>query len=615
MAEPASAATNGWSIVPTANSSPSQLNNLFHMTCLTASNCWAVGSVGLGPVNGKTLAEHWNGSAWSIVSTPNPSASTLNAFNGVDCVSSVDCWATGLGNGTNTTDQSLAEHWNGSAWSIVPTPNPSSVSILGGVECVSSSNCWTVGHAGGQTLAEHWNGTAWLVVGTPDTSPTQQNELGNVTCVSASDCWAVGDGGIGGTQQTLAEHWNGTAWSLATTADTSPAQDNSLAGVSCTTSSDCWAVGLAENGTGGVQQTLAEHWNGATWSIVATPNSSPVQTNVLQDVACVGPDSCWAVGQNVDAGMVGHALAEHWDGSGWSEVATAPSSFRTGFGGVACPAISTCWAVGFVASGTGGTLQTLAERWVSFGYWEVASDGGIFSFGDANFYGSMGGQPLNEPIVGIGGTADGDGYWEVASDGGIFSFGDATFYGSMGGQPLNEPIVGMAGTADGGGYWEVASDGGIFSFGDAIFYGSRGGQPLNNPIVGMAITADGGGYWEVASDGGIFSFGDAIFYGSRGGQPLNSPIVGMAGTADGGGYWEVASDGGIFTYGDATFDGSMGGQPLNKPIVGMGGTADGGGYWEVASDGGIFNFGDAGFDGSMGGQPLNAPVVGMAATM
>ena len=155
------------------------------------------------------------------------------------------------------------------------------------------------------------------------------------------------------------------------------------------------------------------------------------------------------------------------------------------------------------------------------GYWEVASDGGIFTFGDADFYGSMGGKPLNKPVVGIAATPDGRGYWEVASDGGIFSFGDAAFYGSMGGKPLNKPVVGITATPDGRGYWEVASDGGIFSFGDADFYGSMGGKPLNKPVVGITATPDGLGYWEVASDGGIFSFGDAAFYGSMGGTPLN----------------------------------------------------------------------------------------------
>ncbi len=180
------------------------------------------------------------------------------------------------------------------------------------------------------------------------------------------------------------------------------------------------------------------------------------------------------------------------------------------------------------ATDTAGGASGAAPQ--GLGYHEVASDGGIFSFGDAQFYGSMGGTPLNKPIVGMASTPDGKGYWEVASDGGIFSFGDAAFYGSMGGTPLNKPIVGMASTPDGKGYWEVASDGGIFSFGNAHFYGSMGGTPLNKPIVGMASTPDGKGYWEVASDGGIFSFGNAAFYGSMGGTPLNKPIVGMAST-------------------------------------------------------------------------------------
>ncbi|HEY6473470.1 MAG TPA: hypothetical protein VIY26_11310, partial [Acidimicrobiales bacterium] len=246
------------------------------------------------------------------------------------------------------------------------------------------------------------------------------------------------------------------------------------------------------------------------------------------------------------------------------------------------------------------------------GYWMVASDGGIFTYGGAQFYGSEGGNPLNAPIVGMASTPDGGGYWLVASDGGIFSFGDARFHGSQGGQPLNAPIVGMASTPDGGGYWLIASDGGIFSFGDAHFYGSMGGQPLNKAIVGMAPTPDGLGYWLVASDGGIFSFGDAGFRGSMGGTPLNKPVVGMAASSDGLGYWLVASDGGIFNFGDARFFGSTGSTSLNKPVVGMAATSDGAGYWLVASDGGIFNYGDAGFSGSAGGTPLNKPVVGMA---
>jgi len=170
-------------------------------------------------------------------------------------------------------------------------------------------------------------------------------------------------------------------------------------------------------------------------------------------------------------------------------------------------------------------------------------------------------RQLNAPIVGAAATQTGEGYYLVASDGGIFTFGDATYHGSHGGTPLNKPIVGMAGhlstTAfgDGGidGYWEVASDGGIFTYGDAPFDGSHGGSPLNKPIVAMAATPDGKGYWLVASDGGIFTYGDATFHGSTGAIHLNRPIVGMAPTPDGGGYWLEAADAGSFTEGNAAY--------------------------------------------------------------
>jgi len=178
----------------------------------------------------------------------------------------------------------------------------------------------------------------------------------------------------------------------------------------------------------------------------------------------------------------------------------------------------------------------------------------------------MGAIHLNAPISHIVSTPNGAGYWLVAGDGGVFSFGDAQFYGSMGGKPLNAPVMDIIPTSNGAGYWLVATDGGIFSFGNAQFYGSMGGTRLNAPVNGGSFAQ--GGYRMVANDGGIFDFGGAQFYGSMGGHPLNQPIVGMADTPDGAGYWEVASDGGIFTFGDAPFYGSTGGNPPSTPVVG-----------------------------------------------
>ena len=245
------------------------------------------------------------------------------------------------------------------------------------------------------------------------------------------------------------------------------------------------------------------------------------------------------------------------------------------------------------------------------GYWLIGRNGQIYQFDTTN-YGDLRTTTLAKPVVGGAATRDGLGYWMVASDGGIFAYGDAKFAGSTGAIRLNKPIVGMAADPAGGGYWMVASDGGIFAFG-APFFGSMGGRPLAKPIVGIVPTPTGHGYWMVASDGGIFSFGDAGFYGSTGAIRLNKPVVGMASSHDGHGYWMVASDGGIFTFGDAGYYGSTGAIKLNKPVVGMASSQDGRGYWMVGSDGGIFTFGDAAFLGSAQ-TGTNPPVVAMAAT-
>src|SRR6185437_3266362 len=177
-----------------------------------------------------------------------------------------------------------------------------------------------------------------------------------------------------------------------------------------------------------------------------------------------------------------------------------------------------------------------------------AATPGVSAFGNATPFGAP--AQINQPMVGMASTPDGNGYWLVAADGGVFTFGDAGFFGSAGNIALNQPIVGMASPPDGNGYWLVAADGGVFTFGDAGFFGSAGNIALNQPIVGMASTPDGMGYWLVAADGGVFTFGDAGFFGSAGDIALNQPIVGMASTPDGMGYWLVAADGGVFTFGD-----------------------------------------------------------------
>jgi hypothetical protein len=293
-----------------------------------------------------------------------------------------------------------------------------------------------------------------------------------------------------------------------------------------------------------------------------------------------------------------------WNGTTFDEVGDLCFSY-TGFFGPGGEYVPFLWSndLGGCASHLlpppNKPIVGMAATADGMGYWMVGADGGIFSFGDAAFYGSMGGQQLNAPIVGMAVTPDGGGYWLVGADGGIFAFGDATYYGSlpaMGVAPA-KPIVGISGTSDCLGYWLVAADGGVFALGDAHYYGSMGGRLLNKPMVGIAADRTTGGYWMVAADGGIFIF-NAPFSGSMGGGRLNAPMVGIAATPDGGGYWMVGTDGGVFAFGDAGFHGSTGGISLNKPVVGLAVSHSGNGYWTCGADGGLFSFGDAQYLGS-----------------
>ena len=254
------------------------------------------------------------------------------------------------------------------------------------------------------------------------------------------------------------------------------------------------------------------------------------------------------------------------------------------------------------------------------GYWINATDGGVFSFGNAQFHGSTGGMVLNQPVVGMATSHDAGGYWEVATDGGVFSFGDAQFHGSTGSIRLNKPMVGMAVTPDGGGYWLVASDGGIFAYGDAGFHGSTGSLVLNKPVIGMVPTHDGSGYWLIASDGGVFAFGDAGFFGSLGGAPPSTALVGVAPTPDGGGYWVLGANGTVYDFGDAPQVGISPASPplssMRSPMTGLIPDFTGQGFEAVDGAGQAFAYGDAPYFGDVTTvvNGYSGHAVGIAAT-
>ncbi len=154
----------------------------------------------------------------------------------------------------------------------------------------------------------------------------------------------------------------------------------------------------------------------------------------------------------------------------------------------------------------------------------------------ANFHGSMGGIPLQRPVVGIVPTADRGGYWLDASDGGVFAFGDTVFHGSIpglglhpagSGQPLclNAPIVGMVASHDYGGYFMVGSDGGVFAFGDAHYVGSCPGiGGCSGAAVAVMPDASGNGYWLVTKTGNVYGFGDGPTSERRDNKVRRSPL-------------------------------------------------------------------------------------------
>jgi hypothetical protein len=291
------------------------------VSCTSSSACIAVGSYDAGPLQ-RLFVERWDGVRWSLQKPPTPPDTLFSAFNAVSCTSIHVCTAVGYytGAGGLPTSQTLAEQWDGSRWTIEPMPAISSgPASLNGVWCTSSRACTAVGEVSAvtstglalsRTLAERWDGTQWSIEPTPIVPRDRLSELLGVSCTSSTSCTAVGDTspgpGVSLAQSTLAELWNGTSWSIEPTANAARVV-NQLTGVSCTSSDACTAVGWSEN-RDFFYFSLAERWDGARWSIQATPNLDlREEDNMLSAVSCSARFICIAVGESAD-----RALAIRW---------------------------------------------------------------------------------------------------------------------------------------------------------------------------------------------------------------------------------------------------------------------------------------------------------------
>lgn len=353
---PAHAADPSWSIVTSPNASATQHNFINDVTCVSALDCWAVGYYRADTAY-QAVMEHWDGSSWSIVPSPDTSAAQDDFVHSVACASSSDCWAVGFSwSRTASAYQPLILRWDGTAWSVVASPNDTVATngFLFDVTCVAASRCWAVGRhqigllGGGfgpsRTLIKGWDGSSWTTVTSPNTSPAHGNTLAAVSCTSASDCWTVGYHSNGTANQTLTARWDGSSWEIIASPSTSVVEHNFLNGVTCLSVSDCWAVGVID---GGVNQSLILRWDGDSWMLVPSPNTDPGLANVLFGVACQSASRCWAVGYH-KAGNPLQTLMQSWDGSTWS-LASSPNSSpgqTNTLRAVTCVSASECWTVG-----------------------------------------------------------------------------------------------------------------------------------------------------------------------------------------------------------------------------------------------------------------------------
>ena len=235
------------------------------------------------------------------------------------------------------------------------------------------------------------------------------------------------------------------------------------------------------------------------------------------------------------------------------------------------------------------------------GFWYAMADGRVLPKGAAPVISPK--QPQHpSSIVQMAMTPSGHGYYLVSSFGGVFSYGDAIWYGSIAGRHLRTETVALAVTPSGKGYYLVTRAGNVFAFGDARFSGSTAARRGTPPLAGIGLTPDGRGYWLVSIRGNIFSFGSARFHGSPAWKVTS--VTEFAPTSSGQGYWVVTATGKLFRYGDAAFHGSLAGQ-APAPVIAFVPTPSGGGYWMATTKGHVFNFGNARYFADQGGlQPL-----------
>ncbi len=621
------------------------------ISCPAVSDCYAVGNI-LASNNATMVKTTNSGTTWTAVTLPKVTPSL--SLYAISCPTVSDCYAVGEKNTAPSSSPPatiLITTNGGASWTMSNLPmtflqgvdNP--YPMLGSaasISCPSATECLIA--ASGFLAKTSNGGTTWVTSSAPIsisalTCPTNSNcyAAGSTTCSSSCLPGPQGNARYSAIASTTD---GGSSWSVTSQQVPPSGINSSLAGISCPSALNCYAV----SSDGSLVGTV----NGVTWQFLAGPSSGIGITSL----ACPSSSECFATGKN-GTGIVGNGIILS-DKNASLGLANDPyfttTSLPNGTAGVPYSATLTAaggtapytWSgimpppgaapppqcgctfglpPGLTLNPTTGVISGTPTAASKFLMELVVTDAN----GHSNQYDLSITIKLSTPAPTITTTAlpaatVGNYYFAKLS----MSGGQSPFTWSILQDPLPpglslNPSTGViSGTPTTAGY-------SLFDVGLADPY-SFTSQWMNIEVVNslgattvqpacdtglIGAPTSSGGYLMAASNGTVYSCGGVPLYGSMGGKTLNAPVVGIATTPQGG-YYEVASDGGIFAFGPgANYYGSMGGKTLNAPLVGIATTPQGG-YYEVASDGTVFPFGPgASFYGSVGATATNSHIVAM----
>lgn len=315
-AGPAAAAGTALHTVPSPSPPGASGADLVSVAAISAADAWAVGYADVGTTTflGAPLAEHFDGTRWSIVRTAAVPAGDDVRLAAVAFSGASDGWAVGTdANPATGTATSIIEHFNGTAWTRLPSPAGEPFRArLAAVAAVSATDAWAVGSGGNAALIEHWDGSTWTIV----PGAVSSARLYGITALSAGNIWAVGETGNRAVTPVI-EHFDGTAWHQV--AQPVSTYQSFLVSVSAAGPSDIWAVG---GQSGGTPPVLLEHFDGTKWTEVPNPAlpANLAYYGWLRGVAALGPGDVWVVGAAIANQSTGQTLALHFDGTSWQVV-------------------------------------------------------------------------------------------------------------------------------------------------------------------------------------------------------------------------------------------------------------------------------------------------------